>query len=410
MSNKNFYDYDNDNFYIGSKSTEKKEVKSSRDISSSSEGGCRDVSISGYSKAKKRSNNIRKKRKGMLIRNTVLSILLCLCIVVAAISGVLMYMFKGFSNTELNEGNLGITNQTLNAKVKNIALFGVDTRDFDKTKGRSDTIIVLSVDTEDNSLKFTSILRDSYVDIEGHPTQKITHAYMLGANDDPDNPAAGAELAIKTINQNFDLNVSDYVTVNFGQFSNVIDLVGGLDLYVTYAEMNEMNRLINKEGFGIDPVTEYSENEDDLIHLNGSQAMMYSRIRKIDSDGARSERQFIVMSKLIDKVLNMNVLSYPSLLKEVLKYCETSLSFNEIMSYVPMITDEAGIKFDRISVPGKEENADGGVYGSAGWVWLFDTDKAAERIHKFIYETPINKLKKDTNDSSSSEVSSVVTE
>ena len=394
MSNNNFYDYNDDDFVTN------RDI----DISSSSEKNIDDgaVRISDYKKKGAKKLSIKKKRRAMLIRNTVLSILLCICLLVAAGGGALMYIFKGFTNTELDEKQLGVTETNLDTKIKNVALFGVDTRNFDSVKGRSDTIIVLSIDPKDNSLKFTSILRDSYVKIEGHPDQKITHAYMLGANDEPNNPTGGPELAIKTLNQNFNLNITDYVTVNFGQLSKVIDLVGGLDLYVTYSEKNEINRLINKEGFGITPLTKYSENEKDLIHLDGSQAMMYARIRKIDSDNARSERQYIVMSEVLNKVLKMNVLSYPSLLKEVLKYCETSLIFNEITAYIPMITDKAGIKYDRISVPGKEEKAFGGIYGSAGWVWVYDTKKAAERIHKFIYDTPINKEKADKNTSSGS--------
>lgn len=398
MSNKNFYDFDNNDFIMND---EPENITSSENPQE--EQGA--VKVSGYNK-KTAKINIKKKRKAMLIRNTIISILLCVAILAAGASGILMYIFKDFTSTELNEEQLGVTESKLDTTVKNIALFGVDTRDFDSVKGRSDTIIVLSINPEDNSLKFTSILRDSYVKIEGHPDQKITHAYLLGANDNPKSKTAGPELAIKTINQNFDLNITDYVAVNFSQLSNVIDLVGGLDLYVTYSEKNEINRLINKEGFGITPLTKYSENEKDLIHLDGSQAMMYARIRKIDSDNARSNRQYIVMSEVMNKVLKMNVLSYPSLLKEVLKHCETSLTFNEIISYVPMITDEAGIKFDRIQIPDTEENAFGGIYGTAGWVWVYDTDKAAKRIHKFIYNTPINKLKKSKKSTTSSSVSS----
>src|SRR5699024_8489086 len=147
--------------------------------------------------------------------------------------------------------------------IFNVALFGVDTRDEDSFSGRSDTIIIASVDKKNNVVKLTSILRDSYVAIEGHKNQKITHAYMYG----------GAELAIKTINQNFGMNITDYVTVNFAKVAEAIDVLGGVDLEITERERVEVNNIGDDE----DPDFPYIE-ESGMVHLNGKQAVVYARI------------------------------------------------------------------------------------------------------------------------------------
>ncbi len=107
--------------------------------------------------------------------------------------------------------------------VINIALFGVDSRDESSDDGRSDSMIILSIDKTHSKIKLTSILRDSYVPIDGHGKEKITHAYAYG----------GAPLALRTLNENYNMDIQDYMTVNFAQFANLIDSVGGIDMDIS---------------------------------------------------------------------------------------------------------------------------------------------------------------------------------
>ena len=120
---------------------------------------------------------------------------------------------------------IGVLKPQVYEKVRNIALLGLDTRQ-DNNVGRSDAIVILTIDKEHNKLKLTSIARDTYVAIEGHSKDKLTHAYAYGKS----------QLAVKTLNQNFDLEIKDYVTMNFYGLARVIDYIGGVDINVTEAE------------------------------------------------------------------------------------------------------------------------------------------------------------------------------
>ena len=335
---------------------------------------------------KRRKERVRaEKRKNSKFRNSkfgkkwfgmkkwkriVVYVVLAVLLLALLLFGVVYGIYNSFRNS-INEDNLGITTDIEDkygdTGIFNVALFGVDTRDEDSFSGRSDTIIIVSIDRANNTVKLSSILRDSYVAIEGHKNQKITHAYMYG----------GAELAIKTLNQNFGMNITDYVTVNFAKVAEAIDVLGGVDLEITERERVEVNNI----GDDDDPDFPYIE-EAGMVHLNGKQAVVYARIRHIDSDVARSERQRKVLDALLVKARQISPTRYAEVLRTMLSLCETSLSFSEIMSYAPMITQDLNIQ--SIVIPGDEDNAIGGNYDGA-WVWRYDLAAATERLHMFIY-------------------------
>lgn len=271
----------------------------------------------------------------------------------------------------VDEKDLGISSDISEkygeTDIVNIALFGVDTRDENSFSGRSDTIMIVSVDRKNNVVKLSSILRDSYVAIEGHKNQKITHAYAFG----------GAQLAIKTINQNFAMNITDYATVNFFKLGEAIDLLGGIDIEVTEAERVHLNDIGDDEN----PSFGYL-NESGLVHLTGEQAVVYARLRKIDSDVARSNRQKKVIEALLVQARKVSPSKYSEMLKTMMSLCETSLSFSEIMSFAPMLKEDITIQMT--NVPNDEDNAIGGIYEGA-WVWRYDLAAATERLHLFIY-------------------------
>lgn len=294
-------------------------------------------------------------------------VLLVLCL---AAFGIVYGVYSGF-HSKIDEGELGISSEIADkygdTDIFNVALFGLDTRDEDSFSGRSDSIIIVSIDRKNNTVKLSSILRDSYVAIDGHKDQKICHAYAFG----------GAQLAVKTLNQNFNMNITDYVSINFAKLGKAIDMLGGIDIEVTEEERAHLNDIGDDEN----PNFHYLE-QSGQVHLTGEQAVVYARLRKIDSDVARSNRQKRVIEALLVQARKVSPSKYSELLKQGMSLCETSLSFSEIMSFAPMI--KADLEIAMTNIPGDEDNAIGGIYDGA-WVWRYDLQKASERLHLFIY-------------------------
>lgn len=316
----------------------------------------------------------RKRKKKKHVLRTVLIVFLVLILVGAGAGyGVVRNMLGGLNQTELSDiEKLGISDaidkKYGNQNIINFALFGIDTRDEESMEGLSDSIIIVSVNRGTGAVKMISILRDSLVPISGHGKQKITHAYSYG----------GPELAINTINQNFHMNIQDYATVNFAKMADIIDTLGGIDLEITPFEWEYTN--------GIGQSTYGRKNYEDLpapgqVHMTGKQAVSFARIRS-DSDVNRAERQRKVLNLLVEKVKSTSILKYPSLIKQLLGYVETSMTYDEILGFAPMVTKN--ITIEQTAMPDEElDNAKG---GGDPWVWRYDLDDAADRIHRFIYE------------------------
>ena len=298
--------------------------------------------------------------------------------------------------------------------IKNIALFGLDSRS-DGTEGdssNSDVIMVLTVDNKHKKLKLTSILRDSEVTIEGEGyqsyvnyTDKINAAYSLG----------GPELAIRTLNQNFGLDIRDYVTVNFAYMAAIVDAFGGVDITMTGEEVYQLNANLwalsqevedekEKGSSSSDTVyaeikatdyipdvngeinIQYGEYEDGTYHLNGNQAVAYGRIRYVGSDYARVVRQQTVFAALVDKVTELGWSDYPSVIQQMMPYCETSLDLSDVMGLAPILLTDFSIS--SISVPNAEYETDlfDGLDSYSTYHMIYDTSGAAKRISAFIYE------------------------
>ncbi|OLS02630.1 LCP family protein [Tissierella creatinophila] len=221
-----------------------------------------------------------------------------------------------------NDTDLGINNDAVeNRDVINIALFGLDEPDAENG-GRSDSIIIASLDKVHKKIKLTSIMRDTYVDIPGHQKDKINHAHGFG----------GPELAIKTINQNFNMNIRDFATVDFFGLESIIDTLGGLEVDIKPNEVKYVN--MGVRGMNImDGKRGKQLSDSGLQNLTGRQAVAYSRIRKTgDGDFERTERQRFVLEQVIHKGLNAGISKYPSLLNTTLPFVKTSLSKKEILS------------------------------------------------------------------------------
>ena len=258
-------------------------------------------------------------------------------------------------------------------EVQNIAIFGIDQEKG--SVGRSDAIMILSIDRVNNKIKMITLDRDSLVAIDGHGEEKLTHAWAYGHG----------KLAVKTLNQNFGMNITDYTYVNFSEFVDAIDYLGGVYVDVTAAERNHMNKSYNawRKYYG-----EYIPEVEGTgrILLKGAQALSYARNRS-DGSGRRAARQREVLMAMFDRVKEQPLSKLPDTLTRLLKLCHTNMSGEEIADIAKWALTESPT-VETLSLPTSELKPWGGVIDTArGWVRVYDLDAATLLLHQFIYET-----------------------
>ncbi len=332
------------------------------------------------SHAKRPSKKQTRRRRGWAIFGTVFFTIVG--VLMFTVSGVL-WMFQYNRNSSLDalsDAQLGV-NAELDDEIVNIALFGIDSRNLNAFKGLSDSIMILSVDKVHNSIKITSVLRDSVVPIEGYGVNKINAAYSYG----------GPELAIKTLNENFGLNIRDYATVNFRGMAEIIDAVGGIEVDLTEAERNDANTHITwlsiTSGISKDLIQKSGPQT-----LNGNQAVAFARIRKVSTssgvsnDFGRTDRQRYVMEQLFNKALNMGVSKYPSLIRALLPHMETSLSYADIIGLAGVLTGDIQFQQARIPTGYNMTITNKDVPSYLGSVVYYRLDYASDVLHAFIYD------------------------
>lgn len=222
---------------------------------------------------------------------------------------------------EVDLSNLEI-NEALPNHIVNILLLGVDNRSVELERGLSDAVIICSINTENGSVRLTSIARDTAVIVPGYkPERRINVAYRYG----------GPELSMKTINRNFHMNIHSYVVVNIHGLADIIDTLGGIDMQMTSKEAGRINYELRKEP--MDKVKrEKVPSVDGVQHLDGMQAVTFARIRGIDNDLERTRRQRQLLETLLSAVMkDMNLGKFVTLIETALPYGETNLSVEELL-------------------------------------------------------------------------------
>ena len=273
---------------------------------------------------KKKDNpekSIKKKR-------LLISLITLLGIILLLIGGATYYYFNTYNKINYtpiveNKEELEITTETEekinifkdSKSVINVLLLGVDQREVD-TASRSDSIMIASIDPVHGNIKLASLMRDTRVDIEGYGKDKLGHAYAYG----------GPALALKTVNKNFDMNLTYYATIDYIGLLNIIDSVGGVMIDVKDYELEWANITVRDiamlNGTENTPLTKTG-----MQLLNGQQAVGYSRIRKAgDGDYERTERQRMVLSAVLRKVTQMNVTQIPNLISTFAPFVETNIT------------------------------------------------------------------------------------
>lgn len=287
--------------------------------------------VENEKKVKKGKIKTNKKKKGRWLK--VLGTILLTIILILAILIGLAYMYitnklSKMNTVQLDESQLGITAEasTKLAKYRNIAIFGVDSREDDYGKGnRSDCIIIASINNETKEVRLISVYRDTYVNIQGHGLDKITHAYSYGE----------APLAINTLNTNLDLNISEFVTVNFDSVSDAVDELGGVTINIENEEIKYINDYIDATA-QITHKTAKHVTSAGRQTLDGVQAVAYSRIRyTAGGDYKRTERMRNVIEAMANKLKSKNIMEINNFMDEILPKVYTNISQKTVMSMIP---------------------------------------------------------------------------
>lgn len=259
--------------------------------------------------------------------------------------------------------------------VKNILLIGVDARDGeDADKTRSDTMILVSIDSTNKQIKLTSILRDIYIEIPGWKTRKLNAAQSHG----------GRQLLVDTLEYNFKVDIDNYIFVNFEMFTSIIDDLGGIDVAVTEKEAKYINSGHNMTSLEIEAFKE-DVIAGDSVHFNGIQALWYSRIRYLDSDFQRTQRQRKVITAIVGKATKAGFTSLYNMAEKVMPMIETDLTQDEMLdlgknafSYIKYDIAQMQIPADKTWKSAKKK--------TDGQVLVIDLEENTSLLNKFIYQ------------------------
>lgn len=227
----------------------------------------------------------------------------------------------------IHKGDLGSLEQ--GEHILNIMLVGQDAREGESVQ-RSDTMILLTFNTAKKTITLTSIMRDQYVEIPGYGKTKLNHAYQYG----------GMSLMNQTLEDHFGIKIDGNFEVNFTGFEKIVDHLGGVDINLTKEEV----KYLKSKGFSYVKVGQN--------HLPGDCALLYARLRSIDTDYARAERQRNVMMSLFEAYKDLSYTQMLSLLHEILPLVKTNMTMSDITGYAmdlyPMLS---GAKVETLRIP-----------------------------------------------------------
>ena len=316
-----------------------------------------------------------KKKKALKITLIILGVIALFFIGVVGYGWSQLSKVKTVEFTKDDE-KLGISSA---AKAKdddgvvNIAFFGLDRRD-PKEPARSDSIMILSVDKNHKKIKMNSIMRDTYVKVKGHGETKINEAYAYG----------GSELAVRTLNENFDMNIRDFVAVDFYKLENIIDALGGVQINIKSNEIVHLNNYLAEVGnIEHKKITNVTKTGNQT--LSGMQAVAYSRIRYTEGgDFERTERQRTVLTALFTKIKSGGATQFPSNVSKLLPFIETSMNSMDItkLGTSAFVSGTTSLEQERFPIDGYC-NA---LTIKGVWYLKADMDATKQQLHKYIYE------------------------
>ena len=318
----------------------------------------------------KKSKKKTKKRRLPIFR----IILVIFIVMIGAVVWHINHLLDLYTYDDTNESSIS---QHTQKGIMTMALFGVDTREDGESGTRSDAMMIMSVDPKRSSIKLISLMRDSYVDVPGHGKTKLCHAYGYESD-------GGPQLVLDTINKNYDMDITEYMTVDFGQMASIIDAVGGVTITLTKDEVKETNKFIDEYCWSNNMPTQRIEGSGEQ-QLNGIQAMTYGRIRKGNTGGdwMRTERQSMVLNQVFEKATH-NPITMLKFLEGLMPNITSSMSKSDFW-YMGLKTILHGMPtMDHIRLPLDDEWEYG--YSSGMSVIKFSDDVLTEHLHEYIFD------------------------
>lgn len=261
--------------------------------------------------------------------------------------------------------------------ITNILLVGTDGEYIEKWN-RSDSMMVVTIDSKNKDIRISSIARDTYVDIPGYSTEKLTHAYAY----------EGIDLLKEVFKVNFNLNIDKYIAVNFVSFMDIMDELGGVEVNVEEKDIKEINKYI-------DACYGYYKNKDEkdkeyitksgVQRLNGYQALAFSRIRYTDSAFARDNRHREVAESVYKEFAQKGVETYKKCADIILNNTKTNISPIEMMNLAYTVLKINDKDIDQFQFPLEEYRNGHIISKQKGWVLEWDKEPNLEAWHKFIF-------------------------
>ena len=250
---------------------------------------------------KKRKKSRRKKRVLFLLAEIVI-----LAVLLAV--GYVILKYDKFQVTSFDEGDIKVNEGANQEGYTTVALFGGDSREGQLEEGtHADCIIVATIDNQTKEVKMVSVYRDTLTEQMNGEIKKANNAYFTG----------GPQDAINMLNKNLDLDIQNYVTVDFKALADTVDLLGGIEVDIKEEEVQYMNEFLEETAQVAGKEAKFIEHSGNRL-LDGSQAVTYARIRSTaGGDYTRTERQRLVLEKIFDKVLHTKLGTINKIIDEV---------------------------------------------------------------------------------------------
>lgn len=352
--------------------------------------------------AQKRTLENKKRRKKLFATKVVCILLAILCLVGGIASLAYYKTLSGIGYQDINN-NTPVTNTDVSGNVietepeiltldtnsgsllsdpyvLNILLFGADRYG---NEGNSDTLILMSIDNRHEKIKLTSFLRDTYISIPGYGSNKLNAAYALG----------GAELSIKTIEANFGIKIDRYAVVNFETFKEIVDIMGGVDIELTYDEIEYINAQVAQNN-----QSDYLswDTVEGIVHLNGQQALWHARNRGgyvngtyfyMNDDWGRVGRQRAFLNAVIESMRDATLTEIVQIVNAVGPSITTNLKSSEVTTLVAGALTYLNYDMEELTMP--EDNWEEVTNFAGKSLGIIDWNLARRTVAEFIYEDSV---------------------